>query len=91
MKSILLENDYPESVIDNNISKKIARLSMPKVFGPQKCSVYLKVPRIGKPSITLDKNVETHLETCFGSLTTGVVFTSNACYLLFAKMFYLLH
>ena len=48
IKNILLDNGYPESIIDCNISKKIAQFSMPKRFGPEKCPVYLRVPWIGK-------------------------------------------
>ena len=50
---------------------------MPKTFGPQKCPVYLRVPWIGKPSITLDKNVTTAVGKCYGSITTRVVFTAK--------------
>ena len=72
-----MDNGYPESIIDCNISKKIAQFSMPKRFGPEKCPVYLRVPWIGKASISLDKNVKTAVESCYGSVTTRVVFTSK--------------
>ena len=58
IKNILLDNGYPESIIDSNISNKIAQFSMPKRFGPEKCPVYLRVLWIGKASIDLDKNVK---------------------------------
>ena len=77
IKNILLDNGYPESIIDCNISKKIAQFSMPKRVGPEKCPVYLRVPWIGKASIGLDKNVKTAVESCYGSVTTRVVFTSK--------------
>ena len=77
IKNILLDNGYPESIIDCNISKKIAQFSMPKRFGPEKCPVYLRVPWIGKASTGLDKNVKTAVESCYGSVTTRVVFTSK--------------
>ena len=54
IKNILLDNGNPESIIDCNISKKIAQFYMPKQFGPEKCPVYLRVPWIGKASISLD-------------------------------------
>ena len=76
--NILLDNGYPESIIINcNISKKIAQFSMPKRFGPEKCPMYLRVPWIGKASIGLDKKVKTAVESCYGSVTTRVVFTSK--------------
>ena len=54
IKNILLDNGYSESIIDSNISKKIAQFSMPKRFGPEKCPVYMRVPWIGKASISID-------------------------------------
>ena len=76
-KNILLNNGYPESIIDSNISKKIAQFSRPKRFGPEKCPVYLRVPWMGKASIGLDKNVKMVVESCYGSVTTRVIFTSK--------------
>ena len=77
IKNILLDNGYPESIIDCNISKKIAQFFMPKRFGPEKCPVYLRVPWIGKASIGLDKNVKMAVESYYVSVTTRVVFTSK--------------
>ena len=58
--------------------KKIAQFSMPKRFGPEKC------PRIFESSLdresfhwSLIKNVKTAVESCYGSVTTRVVFTSK--------------
>ena len=48
---------------------------MHKRFGPEKCPVYLRVPCIRKASIGLDKNVKMAVESCYGSITTRVVFT----------------
>ena len=77
IKNILLNNGYPKSIIDSNSSEKIAQFSMPKRFGSEKCPVYLRVPCIGKASIGLDKNVKTAVESCYGYVTTRVVFTSK--------------
>ena len=77
IKNILLDNGYPESIIDSNISKKIAPFFMPKRFGPEKYPMYLRVPWIGKASIGLYKNVKTAVERCYGFVTPGVVFTSK--------------
>ena len=77
IKNILLDNGYPESIIDSNISKKIAHFFTPKRFGPEKYPVYLRVPWIGKAFISLDKNFKMVVESCYGSVTTRVVFTSK--------------
>ena len=36
---------------------------------------YLRVPWIGKPSTNLEKEVKTAVESCYGSLSTRLVFT----------------
>ena len=76
IKNILWDNGYPESIIDSNISKKIAQFSMPERFGPE-CPVYLRVRWIRKASIGLEKNVKTVVESCYGSVTSRVAFTSK--------------
>ena len=81
IKNILLDNGYPESIIDSNISKKIAQFSMPKRFGREKCPVYLRVPWIGKASISLDKNVKMAVESCYAPLPPEWYLHANACYL----------
>ena len=78
IKNILLDNGYPESIIDCNISKKIAQFSMSKRFGPEKCPVYLRVPWIGKASIGLDKNVKT-AEAAMALLPPELYLHLNAC------------
>ena len=77
IKNILMNNGYPELIIDNNISEKIAQFSMHKQFVPKKCLVYLGVPWIGKATISLDKTVKTAVESCCDSVTTQVVFTTK--------------
>ena len=52
-----------------------------KVFYVNKLDVmvegcqYLRVPWIGKPSTNLEKEVKTAVESCYGSLSTRLVFT----------------
>ena len=43
----------------------------------EKCPVYLRVPWIGKPSINLEKEVKTAVESCYGSVSTRLIFTSK--------------
>ena len=79
IKNILLDNGYPESIIDCYISKKIAQFSMPKRFGPEKCLVYLRVPWIGKASIGLEKMSKRLLKAAMAPLPPEWYLHSNAC------------
>ena len=77
IKKILLDNGYPKNIINTQITKKIAQFSTLKRFGPEKCPVYSRVPWIGKPSTNLEKEVKTAVESCYGSVSTRLVFTSK--------------
>ena len=67
----------PKNIINTQITKKTAQFSTLKRFGPEKCPVYLRVPWIGKPSTNLEKEVKTAVESCYGSVSTRLVFTSK--------------
>ena len=77
IKKILLDNGFPKDVINVQIGKKIAQFSTLKRFDPKKCPVYLKVPWIGKPSTNLEKELKTAVESCCGSVSTRLIFTSK--------------
>ena len=77
IKKILLDNGYPKNIINAQITKKIPQFSTLKRFGPEKCPVYLRVPWIGKPSTNLEKEVKTAMESCYGSVSIRLVFTSK--------------
>ena len=77
IKEILLDNGYPEEFVLKQISKKITQFSNPKRFGPDKCPVYLRLNYTGKASLTLEKNVRTAFENCYGSVAVRTVFISR--------------
>ena len=77
IKKILLDNDNPTNVINGQIAKKIAQFSTLKRFGPEKCPLYLRVPWINKPSTNLEKEAKTAVESCYGSVSTRLIFTSK--------------
>ena len=77
IKKILLDNGSPKNVINAQIAKKIAKFFTLKRFDPEKCPAYLRVPWIGKPFTNLEKEVKTAVESCFGSVSTRLVFTSK--------------
>ena len=77
IKKILLDNDYSKNVINAQIAKKIAQFSTLKRFGPEKCPVYLGVPWINKLFTNLEKEVKTIVKSCYGIVSTRLVFTSK--------------
>ena len=77
MKKILLHHGYPKNITNAQIAKKIAQFSTLKRLGPEECPVYLRVPWIGKPFTNLVKEVKTAMESCYGSVSTRLAFTSK--------------
>ena len=77
MKKILLHHGYTKNIVNAQIAKKIAQFSTLKRLGPEKCPVYLRVPWIGKPFTNLVKEVKTAMESCYGSVSTRLAFTSK--------------
>ena len=77
IKKILLDHDYPKSVINAQITKKIAQFSTLKQFDPVKYLEYLRVLWIGKPSTNLEKEVKTAMESCYDRISTRLVFMSK--------------
>ena len=56
IRSILVQNGYPEFLIDSRISKKLLRFQQNTKEGPKKkCPVYLNLPWIGKNSLKFEK------------------------------------
>ena len=55
----------------------------------QSGKIILRVPWIGKPSTNLEKEVITAMESCYGYISTRLVFMSKRMRLWPARMFYL--
>ena len=51
---LLQRSQSTENVVNFKVTKKIAKFSIPKQLGLEKCPLYLEIPRIGKPSINLE-------------------------------------
>ena len=77
ISSILRNNGYPESIIQSTISKKIALFNRKPKEGPQKCSVYLKLPWIGKISLNFEKQTKIAINRCYQAVEPHIIFTTR--------------
>ena len=57
IKELLTENGYPTDFLPSGISQKLANFAAETMFGPEKCPVYLKVPRIGNVSSKFENHI----------------------------------
>ena len=71
------------------IAKKIVQFSTLKRFGPEKCSVCLRVPWIDKPSTNLEKKSKPPWKAAMVPSAPAWSLRQSACCLWLARMFYL--
>ena len=89
IRSILLENGYPEHAINSAFKQKLQQLNFNLVYTVEKCPVYLHVPWIGNVSIKFEKHITSAVKRCF-FLSNHVLFlTPDSSYQRLRKTCYL--
>ena len=66
IKSILGSLGYPLEVIEKTINRTTAKLVSPTKQGPNKCSVYLRLPYLGKEARLLENQNRETVNNTFG-------------------------
>ena len=77
IRSILLQNGYPENVINSTFKQKLQQLNSSPVHTVTKCPVYLHIPWIGDVSTKFEKQITSAVKRCFFSVQPRVVFTTR--------------
>ena len=77
LKTIFLDNGYPEDVILSYTKEKIASFSAVQKFGPQKCPVYLKLPWIGNTSLRFESQIRQAITNCFFAVNPRIVYSTR--------------
>ena len=75
--SILLENGYPERVINSAFKRKLQQLNSNPVHIVKKCPVYLHIPWIGNVSMKFEKQITSAVKRCFFSVEPRVIFNTR--------------
>ena len=75
--SILLENGYPEHVINLAFKQKLQQLNSNLVHTVKKCPVYLHIPWIGNVSMKFKKQITSAVKCCFFSIEPRVIFNTR--------------
>ena len=75
IRSIIINNGYPEAVINTVITKKINQLRRPTQLGPKKCPVYLHLPWLGNVSIRYEMQIKTAVKRCYFAVEPCIVYT----------------
>ena len=77
IRSILLENGYPERVINSAFKRKLQQLNSNPVHTVKKCPVYLHIPWIGNVSMKFEKQITSAVKRCFFSVEPRVIFNTR--------------
>ena len=75
--SIMLQNGYPNVVVNSAITQKLQSFKSPVKFSPSKCLVYLHFPWLGTVSMRFKKQIMSSVCHCYLSVEPHVVFTTG--------------
>ena len=76
IKSVFLNLGYPEHIVRRTIGRQMQAPLMP-VFGPKKCSAYLRLPYIGPVSSRFEKLLCRHVENTYPTVKLRVIFLTR--------------
>ena len=77
IKTILLDNGYPDDVVDLNIARRVELLKRGKLHGPRPCPLYMKLPWIGDKSVVFEKKLKNAVRFCFNAGSLRVIFSTT--------------
>jgi len=76
-KQLLFENGYPVDVLLSCISQKLANFAAEKAFGPEKCSLYQKLPCICNSSSKFEIQISKAITSCFYAVKRRVAYNTR--------------
>ena len=77
IRSILMNNGYPEAIINTVMTKKMNQFRRPTQFGPKKCPVYLHLPWLGNVSLRYEMQIKTAVKRCYFAVEPCIVYTTR--------------
>ena len=72
-----MDNGYPEQLIRKTMKYHRESLSRPKLIGPEKCVVHIKLPFLGTESNRLEKELKVITRNCYHAVEPRVIFQSK--------------
>ena len=81
IKDIVINNGYPEEVIDDNIKFTVTRFkNKNKTFGPPKCPVYFRLPWVGSASQSFAETIASSVYSCYHAVNLRPTFTTRMAF-----------
>ena len=77
IQSILINNGYPEAIINTVRTKKMNQFCRSTQLGPKKCPVYLHLPWLGNVSMRYETQIKTAVKSCYFAIEPCIVYTTR--------------
>ena len=77
IRSILINNGYPEAVTNTVTNKKINQFHGPTQLGTKKCPVYLHLPWLSNVSMRYEMQIKTAIKRGYFAVEPCIVFTTR--------------
>ena len=74
---MLIKNGYRADVLLSYINQKLASFAAEKLFGPEECPVYLKLPWIGNVSSKFENQINKAITSCYYVVKSRVVYNTR--------------
>ena len=71
------ENGYPADVLLSCINQKLANFAAEQAFGPEKCSLYVKLHWIGNASLKFQNQINKAITSCFHFVKPCVAYNTR--------------
>ena len=88
IRSILINNGYPEAIINTVVTKKMNEFRRPTQFGPKKCPVYLHFPWLSNVSLRYEMQIKAAVKPCYFAVEPYIVYTTKQVLLQPKRMYY---
>ena len=77
IRSILINNGYPEAVINAVTTRKINQFHRSTQLGPKKYPVYLHLPWLGNVSMRHEMQIKTAVKRCYFAVKPCIIYTTK--------------
>ena len=77
IRTILINNGYPEAVINTFVTKKMNQFPKPTPLGLKKCPVYLHLPWLGNVSMRYEMQIKTAVKCCYFAVESCIVYVTR--------------
>ena len=77
IKSILIKNGYPESVVSVNINRIVTKYRQDQPHVAKLCPLYIRLPWIGEKSLAFEQQIKKSVRSCFYAADVRACFTTR--------------